>query len=312
MSDRHVDPEALEKIVAAAVPGARLVGTRAFRGGLETVTMQLEFASHPPLVARVYTREDQRDGVAASRYWAAITGLSSSDLPVPAPVYIDPTGALIGVPVLVITRMPGEPSPPPTNRTAWIGELAGGLARIHSFDAASFPSSFRRGESAVDHAARLVRRHSPEIAGELGSEVAAALVASAPRAGTAQPTLIHGDYWFGNTLWSEGGGPRPRLSAILDWSAARLADPAFDLASIRMDLAIVLGGDAGELFLERYGERGSLPEHQSFWDLIVGIAGLALVDEWLPTYHALGWTHLTADDARTRLDGFVRRALARI
>ncbi len=101
----NIDEAALEKIVAVAAPGARLVGTRTFRGGLETITAELEFEDHPPLVARVYVRDDQRDGLAAG-YWAALRALSSSDLPVPRPLYLETTGALIGVPVLVMTRVP--------------------------------------------------------------------------------------------------------------------------------------------------------------------------------------------------------------
>ena len=306
----QVDQAAVHKIVAAAAPGAHLVGTRTYSGGLESITMLLEFAEGPPLVARVYVRDDQRDGVAARRYWDAISALASSDLPVPAPVYLDTTGELIGFPVLVITRVPGEPSPPPMDRAAWIAELAGGLARIHTFDVAALPSTFRRGESPVDHAARLVRRHASGISGALGAAVAATLVRVAPRIDVRHPRLIHGDYWFGNTLWSDGAGPTPRLSGILDWSAARIADPGFDLAAARMDLAIVLGANADEQFRACYVERQAAPRDQPFWDLIVGIAGLALADDWVPTYHALGWTHLTRGSVRSRLETFVARALA--
>jgi len=306
----QVDQAALDKIVAAVAPHAHLIGTRTYSGGLESITMLLQFAAAPPLVARVYVRDDQRDGIAARRYWDAITAVASSDLPVPAPIYVDTTGALIGLPVLVITCVPGEPSPPPTDRAAWIGELVAGLARIHAFDVTALPSTFRRGESPVDHAARVVRRHASDISGALGVEVAAALLRVAPRIDARHSSLIHGDYWFGNTLWSDGAGPSPKLSGILDWSAARVADRGFDLAAARMDLAIVLGGDAPEVFLARYVERHAAPRDQPFWDLIVGIAGLALVDDWVPTYHALGWTHLTPSAVRARLETFVGQALA--
>ena len=52
------------------------------------------------------------------------------------------------------------------------------------------------------------------------------------------------------------------------------------------------------------------PRDQPFWDLVVGISGLALADDWVPTYHALGWTHLTRSSVRGRLETFVGRALA--
>jgi aminoglycoside phosphotransferase (APT) family kinase protein len=307
---QQVDQTTLDKIAAAAAPGAHLVATHTYSGGLESITMLLEFADDPPLVARVYLREDQRDGVAARRYWDAITALASSDLPVPAPVYLDVTGELVGVPVLVITRVPGEPSPPPTALAAWIAELATGLVRIHAFDVAALPSTFRRGEAPVDHVARLVRRHASGISGQLGVAVVETLVRVAPRVEMRHTNLVHGDYWFGNTLWSDGAGPSPRMSGILDWSASRIADPGFDLAASRMDLALVLGGDADEQFRARYLERHPAPREQPFWDLVVGIAGLALADDWVPTYHALGWTHLTPHNVRARLETFVRRALA--
>jgi aminoglycoside phosphotransferase (APT) family kinase protein len=225
-------------------------------------------------------------------------------------VFLDATGALVGLPVLVITRMPGEPSPPPSNQAMWIDKLAVGLTRVHAFGVAALPPTFQRAESPVDHAARVVRRFAQDSKG-LGAEVAAELVRTAPGIAVGLPTLVHGDFWFGNTLWSGGDGPQPRLTAILDWSAARIGDPGFDLASIRMDLAIVLGADAARMFLARYVDRRAAPGNQRFWDLIVGIAGLALIDEWVPTYHALRWTHLTFDDVRPRLDRFVRDALAR-
>ena len=306
----QVDQAGLHRIVAAAAPGAQLVGTRAYSGGLESITMLLELAEAPPLVAKVYVRDDQRGGIAARRYWDATSLLVSSDLPVPSPVYLDTTGGLIGFPVLVITCVPGEPSPPPANRAAWIAEFAAGLARIHTFDVAALPSTFRRGETPVDHVARLLRRHASAVSGALGVAVVGTLARVAPRIDVRHWSLIHGDYGFGNTLWSDGAGPNPKLSGILDWSAARIADPGFDLAAARMDLAIVLGADADEEVTARYVERHAAPRAQAFWDLVVGISGLALSDDWVPTYHALGWTHLTRGIARTRLETFVGRALA--
>jgi aminoglycoside 2''-phosphotransferase len=44
-----------------------------------------------------------------------------------------------------------------------------------------------------------------------------------------QPAVRHGDLWYGNLLVNPGG----RLSAVLDWEAVALADPAQDLALAR-------------------------------------------------------------------------------
>src|SRR2546428_267245 len=71
-------------------------------GGLDAATYALDLevaGERRELVLRIYTMEQQRDGEAARRHWAAITGIpASAPIPVPRGVLLDAEGALLGFP----------------------------------------------------------------------------------------------------------------------------------------------------------------------------------------------------------------------
>jgi aminoglycoside 2''-phosphotransferase len=50
-----------------------------------------------------------------------------------------------------------------------------------------------------------------------------------PRMRDYQPAVRHGDLWYGNILIQPAG----RITAVLDWEAVAVADPAQDLALTR-------------------------------------------------------------------------------
>jgi aminoglycoside phosphotransferase (APT) family kinase protein len=54
-----------------------------------------------------------------------------------------------------------------------------------------------------------------------------------PQGGTG---LVHGDLWQGNTLWAG-----ERCEGILDWDAAGVGHPGIDLATLRLDAAVMFG-----------------------------------------------------------------------
>jgi len=117
------------------------------------------------------------------------------------------------------------------------------------------------------------------------------------------PTLIHGDYWFGNTVWRDG-----RLNGIIDWDGARIDDPALDVAIARNDIVIFSGPPMADLFLERYERaRGSLAG-LVFWDLLACLAPIKWLAHWVEGYQELG-VDLPLPDARARLESWVARML---
>ena len=65
------------------------------------------------------------------------------------------------------------------------------------------------------------------------------LIATEPPGG--EPVLTHGDYQHFNVLWSRG-----RLSALVDWTSARIAPADLDVGHCRLNLAVLFAPDVAE------------------------------------------------------------------
>lgn len=61
--------------------------------------------------------------------------------------------------------------------------------------------------------------------------------------------FVHGDYQHFNVLWSRG-----RLSALVDWSATRIAPPDVDVdvSHCRLNLAVLFSVEVAERFRHAY------------------------------------------------------------
>ncbi|MCH8103192.1 MAG: aminoglycoside phosphotransferase family protein [Chloroflexi bacterium] len=137
-----------------------------------------------------------------------------------------------------------------------------------------------------------------------GERVLRALDASWPA--MESQTLIHTDYWPGNTVWSRG-----RLTGIVDWEMPALGEPAYDVAYCRQDLTMLFGLDAADRFRARYEDiSGIRIETPHFWDLMVASRAMPDPAAWLPGYHDLGRTDITKRMMRRRFREFISRALA--
>lgn len=66
-------------------------------------------------------------------------------------------------------------------------------------------------------------------------------------------TLIHGDFWPGNTLWREG-----KLVALIDWEDAAVGDPLTDVGNGRLEALFAFGEKAMDEFTGGY--RAAMPE----------------------------------------------------
>jgi aminoglycoside phosphotransferase (APT) family kinase protein len=128
-----------------------------------------------------------------------------------------------------------------------------------------------------------------------------------PQIDTSSSTLLHGDYWSGNTLWRYG-----RLTGVVDWEQPRRGNPGQDVGCCRLDLAVLIGAEASDAFLHAYQHATgrALPD-LPFWDLYMTTWALPSIDEYIVGYHDLGRTDLMVDEARARLDRFIVDALAR-
>lgn len=151
------------------------------------------------------------------------------------------------------------------------GSIAAFLTALHGLDPApaapllpAFSDWCRRQRTLERRGLRLVAQHlDPGLAGPL-RETTTRL---GDRIETAcrRPRLVHGDLWYGNLLMRDG-----RLTGVLDWEYAALADPMVDYAALWY-----LGEDFMARVLARLGRTlDDLPETLTYYRLLRELHGL--------------------------------------
>jgi aminoglycoside phosphotransferase (APT) family kinase protein len=303
---------ALAALRDAVSPGGQVGAVRRLRGGLShgmhAVDLIAPDGARQRLVVRRYPAERlRRRPDLPRREHRLLSLLRECGLSAPAPVLVDPAGEIFGCPTLVTTRLPGGGLLAPRDPDDFAAQLGRALAKVHvarleGRDASVLPDNGWLPEYVLKEAP------AEDVAGHPdGAAIWAALHALWPGVGLAPPALVHGDYWAGNTLWRRG-----RLVGIVDWDGCSLGDPARDVGYCRMDLAMLIGPDAPDVFLRAYERALGRPvPHLAFWDLL-GVT-LALPDprKWLPGYVDLGRADITPETMGARLRAFVADALAR-
>jgi aminoglycoside phosphotransferase (APT) family kinase protein len=115
------------------------------------------------------------------------------------------------------------------------------------------------------------------------------------------------DFWPANVLWQAG-----RVSAIIDWSPAKVGDRRLDVAQCRIEVMLLHGSSAAQELLDAYeAELGGRLSDLWFFDLFLGLRPFAHFEEWwLPAYVDLGLESPPAV-ADERLREFMTGALSR-
>jgi aminoglycoside phosphotransferase (APT) family kinase protein len=302
---RALTADELERLRARIDPRATRIGARPLVGGLDTATYRVTLGRGPvtsDVVVRIYRAYERDAAEAVRREYAALTAVSAATVLAPKPILADASGEVIGDPLLVMSFFPGAPLPPSTNADEWVQQMADGLAAVHATPLDQLPPHFRRGETPAERVARMVAS-PPKTPDALWDEVAAVLPRALEGVIANTPTLIHGDYWFGNTIWMDG-----RLTGIIDWDGARIADPALDVSIARNDIVVFSGPPMADLFLERYERvRGPLAG-LVFWDLVACLSPIKWLAAWVEGYQELG-VGLPLSEARARLEAWVAACL---
>jgi hypothetical protein len=98
----------------------------------------------------------------------------------------------------------------------------------------------------------------------------------------------------------------------VDWSGAALAPRGFDVSWCRLDLAILHGPAVADVFLAAYEDAaGTAIPDLVLWDLFALTKSHSTVETWLPNYHDLGRTDLTAIGLRNSHNGWTQDCLTR-
>jgi HEAT repeat protein/aminoglycoside phosphotransferase (APT) family kinase protein len=236
-----------------------------------------------------YDREEK-----AHREFKTFALLQQHGIPCPPPLYLDPQGAVLGIPGIVTGYVPGTQIPSPSDPVGWARALAVMLARIHAvpcdaatqsflLDADAEATWFLRAGAVPDYMAA-----HPD-----GAAVWQQVHDLSPNRQPVEPALVHIDYWPGNVLWHQG-----QIVAIVDWEEAAYGDPAIDVAYCRMELCLSGMGPVADEFLATYEASVGQPvANLGFWELAAAAR---------PMFHAEG--RITKSPTREEFRSFIATA----
>ena len=124
-----------------------------------------------------------------------------------------------------------------------------------------------------------------------------------------EPGLVHGDLWLGNTLWLG-----TQLSGFVDWDCAGIGEPGLDVASVRLDAALLFGAEHAEPVLAGYlaASGRERVEDLAYWDVVAALSTPPTMAEFEPSIQDQGRPDLDRRTLERRRDGFLRGALGRL
>jgi aminoglycoside phosphotransferase (APT) family kinase protein len=223
--DEHLPGLASGRLGAEVVPGGRSNLTYLVHDESSRWVVR-----RPPLGHVLPTAHDMK------REYRVISGLHSTDVPVPRPLLLCEDPDVLGAPFYLMEFVTGTPYrsdsellPLGTERTRKIAEaLVDTLVDLHAVDPAAVGlGDFGRPEGFLE---RQLRRWKKQLDGSRSRDLPGMdqlhdrLATSIPA--SPAPTIVHGDYRLDNVLVD----PEDRITAVLDWEMSTLGDPLTDLA----------------------------------------------------------------------------------
>jgi aminoglycoside phosphotransferase (APT) family kinase protein len=235
---------------------------------------------------------------------AALQVAADNAVPAPLPVALD-ADAACGWHVLLTTAVPGSSSIAASITSARLRTLGREAARLHlvaGTPTAELPVRTRSLEGYDLNAGATSTPSTPLL------DQAREVLANGAQLPEEPLGFVHGDFWQGNTLWDGD-----RYTGAVDWDFAGFGPAGVDLGSLRADVVVLHGMQAGEEVLAGWEETAGHPApHLAWWDLVAGVNTPEDMDGWLPNFHAQGRTDLDLAIITRRRDEFVRQALHRL
>lgn len=290
----------MDRMLQHLYPSARVVSIRRLRGGLSArvhaVRVEFGDGSRKTFVVRRKSNGTHR----IPRHYRTLEVLEGTPVPAPTPVFLDMDGQFFDVPTMVIEHG-GYPLFKPRDQTTWLAQLAECLYRVHQLT----PES-----TALEYLAEPLPNNpsdppEPSNPDALLERVNATLGEFAGKLVPLPHSLVHDDYWPGNTVWRS-----QRLTAIIDWDGAMIGDRRADIAQCRIDLTFIAGEEAANAFLREYEAlHGGPIQDLWYFDLERFKKGHGWFERWHDGYVDIGidWTTPEAVVAASRR--FAERAL---
>jgi aminoglycoside phosphotransferase (APT) family kinase protein len=307
LREPHLDQWA--GIAARLSPAGRLAGTWSFAGGLSSAMTVLEIDDADRARRRFVVR--RRDGArrrSIGREHRVIERLHALGIPVPPPVELDESGALLAEPFAVYHFVEGAPRLSTTDPAGTGRIYARHLAAIHAVDLGHV-ADLRLPDRADAVLERLDERPAAPDTRLREPAIRLALHDRRDVLATGGRRLLHGDYWPGNVLFADGDGDR--VAAIIDWEFAGIGDPLADVAGARLDLWWAHGPEAMTAFTEDYLARtGADPARLAVWELVAALRPCGFVSSWAADWGRQGRPDITPAFLRAVHLEFLDRALA--
>jgi aminoglycoside phosphotransferase (APT) family kinase protein len=203
--------------------------------------------------------------------------------------------------------MEGQMDFSPADLESYLFQLAVHLTGIHQVDNSTLDLSFL--PETANGCIEVGRERPPNVDPALEeARVRQALAAYLPLRQQNTSTLLHGDYWPGNTLWQGN-----KLAAVIDWEDAKVGDPLIDLAISRLDIAWIFGIEAMNAFTAHYQSLIALDDtNLPYWDLcaalrIVRLAGSDLA-AWAAYFRPFDREDITVQSLKENYHYFVNQA----
>ena len=265
------DDQKFRHLVHKLAPDGKLLRMWPLTGGIsaEMVAFAIEYANGQTrkMIWRSYSEGQFEAGSApVAREFRLLQIAQALGLAAPAPYALDLSGEIFATPYLIIEYIEGQMIFTPADLDAHLRQLATHLAQIHGADYTSFDLSFlpERDNSCAEMERKRPVQPDSSLHEARIRHTLASLWSFSQRNSS---TLLHGDYWPGNSLWQDG-----QLVAVIDWEDAEWGDPLIDLARSRSEIVWIFGVEAMNTFTRYYQSLMLLDfTHLPFWDLCAAL-----------------------------------------
>jgi len=252
----------------------------------------------PPPGARIAGPAD------VARQGRIMAALSAAGLPVPRVLAMSSEPVVDGRPFVLVAKVDGQRIETVSGSVAdevLAASAVSVLRRLHGLPL----NATGLGEEApvelgdeLNRWVRLIERAPAEL-----TERAPALVEGLRRNLPAQvrPTLVHGDYHYGNLLFKAGA-----VAGVLDWEIAQLGQPLIDLASLALVADAghrgfgVPGGTRVDTSLEFLVDAYGAGRSELRWFLALAYFKLAAIFGYNLMLHRRGKRHDPHNETRAR------------
>lgn len=246
---------------------------------------------------------EERGEDAAARETRALELLQRSNIPAPAPIWIDTEG-VFEEQAIVTSFVSGAPDLTPSNPFDWADQLATTLTRIHDIRLDEGDREVFLPDAGEDER-RILEDLEQVLEHPLGEDLLRHRLMLDDRRIEADYVFSHTDYWPGNTLWNDGG-----LVAVVDWESPATNERSMDVAYCSIDIRYQGMDKVADRFIATYRETtGDALTNLPYWEAVALCRPLPDIARWIPAWRKMG-LNLTEDQVRRTHSELIERALA--